>query len=108
MRKIELKLRYFYWSLKRSLEPNLFYDVKYKGINYHLKEDLNKIQSISLINTKTKEKDYYHINRKDVSIIFDLHSFFNSFMFYYRFQIKNWYSIDVYNKLFTKNIYNGR
>lgn len=103
MREIEVKARYFLWSLTRINKPHLGDIVIYNGSEYCL------IQGVSdprwdLLEMSTSNR-INGVNKKHFKLKKFFKGRFERILSSYDFQMKNWFRIDINKKIFSKISY---
>ena len=105
MRKLEVKIRYFFWAIKVSFKPNNGYYAIYKNKQYVLKNEIYDERVWTLIDYKNNVK-IHSVNVKDFKLkIPSLKWFITTFKQHMIFQMTSWYSIDYRKPLFARISY---
>ena len=105
MRKIEVKIRQFFWSLKETLKPNTYDTVIYNGEKYYIKSSLCGHNIWDLYKKNNEILIIKRIRGEDLKVVHSFKRFKVVFNQNMHFQKTSWQSIDFNKKLGSRLSY---
>ena len=105
MRKIEVKIRQFFWSLKETLKPNTYDAVIYKEKKYYIKSSLCGHDIWDLYEKNFKSPTFKRIKGSELKVVHSFKRFKVVFNQNMHFQKTSWQSIDFNKKLGSRLSY---
>ena len=103
MRKIEVKIRQFFWSLQMTLKPTTYDAVIYKGKKYYIKSSLCGHDIWDLYEKNFKSPTFKRIKGSELKVVHSIKRLKDVFNECMNFQKTSWQLIDC-NKQIGKRL----